>query len=91
MIKIGESPEDSKKLNKFIAKSGDGMRGLVLAQTKNLKQAIILALNSSVKNDVKWGKLYLVKEKDKENYPEVVKQVEKIPFTTNWSINKNIV
>ncbi len=91
MIKIGENPEHNPKLNKFIAKSTDGQRGVILALHKNKKQAIILALNCSVAGDVKWGKLYLVKETKPGAYPTVAEEVYNIPDKGGWTINEDLM
>lgn len=85
MIEIGENPENTKGINKFIAKSGDGQRGKIIAMHKNKKEAIILAMNSSCKGDVKWGHFYHVEEKQDGNYPVVVKEVHFVD-AENWSM-----
>ena len=91
MIKIGESPEKDGKINKFIAKSGDGQRGLILALNDKEDKAIILALNNSCKGDVLWGKLYLIKEISQDQYPEVVNLVNSVPNTSEWHFRKDLM
>ena len=85
-INVGDNPQKTPKLNKFIAKSGDGLRGKLLARTINGKRGIILAQNSSFAGDVKWGKLYEVVEKKPTEYPVVKQEVKKIPDTKNWEM-----
>ncbi len=85
-INVGDNPQHTPKLNKFIAKSGDGLRGKLLARTTNGKRGIILAQNSSFDGDVKWGKLYEVVERKPTEYPVVKKEVMKIPDTKDWEL-----
>jgi len=85
-ISVGDNPEGTK-LNKFIDKGGEGLRGTLLARTKNGKKGIILAQNSAfAKGGAGWGKLYEVVEKNKNQYPVVTKQVKNIPDTKDWEI-----
>ena len=86
MIEIGNNPEKEKGFNKFIAQSGDGMRGKIVAIHQYPKKAIILAMNTSIKEDVEWGKFYLIKEREIDQYPFVVRQVMKIPNNEMWRI-----
>lgn len=86
VIKIGASPENDGLYNKFIAPCGDGQRGRIVALHKNKEEAIILALNSNVKNDVCVGSLYLIKEYNSEHYPIVVKKVNCVPNFEEWEI-----
>ncbi len=85
-ISVGDNPEGTK-LNKFIDKGGEGLRGTLVARTKNGKRGIILAQNSAfAKGGASWGKLYEVVEKKPNQYPVVKKQVDKIPDTKDWEI-----
>jgi len=78
-IEKGDSPQNNV-LNKFIAKGGEGQRGILLAVNDKRNQAIILAVNSSFKSQgVEWGNMYLVHEDDPSLYPKQVKRVDKIP------------
>lgn len=86
MIHKGDNPENDIRLNKFIAPHGDGVRGILIALHTDKKQAIILAMNSSLKGDVKWGEMYLVKEDSPEEYPKVVRRIGSIPNTKSWKI-----
>jgi len=86
MIKIGENPQNIEEINKFIAKSGDGLRGKIIALKQGNKQAIILAMNSSLKKDVIWGNLYLIKEKNLNEYPVVIERITNVPYSKNWKI-----
>jgi hypothetical protein len=87
MIEIGENPEKTPNINKFIAKSGDGMRGRVIAIRKSTrKSAIVLALNTSIAKDVMWGKFYLVREVTEGEYPVVFRQVRQIPDKPDWEV-----
>lgn len=88
MIRKGDNPEKGNKYNKFIAKSGDGQRGVLLALNEDKTQAIIVAMNSSCTGDVEWGKMYMVTETDSRNYPVVEKQVNSIPNDKGWAIVK---
>lgn len=90
-IQIGENPEDDQKMNKFISPDGEGQRGVVLALSKDRKEAVILALNSSTTGSVEWGKLYLVRESNPANYPKVMKRVSEIPNTKAWRIPASIM
>ena len=85
MIKIGDNPEGSKGVNKFIAPCGEGQRGVVIAMKKGKKEAIILAKNSSTTRDVLWGRTYLVKEDNPKRYPIVVSE-SYVPDTPEWKI-----
>jgi len=86
MIKIGLNPENAEGINKFIAKSGDGQRGKIIAIHKNKKEAVILAMNSSTKGDVLFGHFYNIKEEDEGNYPVVIKEVYFIDNVKGWMI-----
>ena len=78
-IERGDSPEGT--LNKFIAKGGEGQRGLLLAVNKKGDKGIILAANSSFdKRGVAWGLMYLVSENDPDHYPEQIRNVDRIPL-----------
>lgn len=80
MITVGENPEnDPSNGNKFIAPGGEGQRGRVVALSNSKTEAIVLALNSSFKGDVKWGHLYLVREEDPEKWPVVDEEVTEVP------------
>jgi len=85
-IKVGESPEGRLGTNKFIAKSGDGLRGAVVAIHESGKEAIILAMTSSLKGDVEWGRLYLVRETDEGQWPVVVDEAHRVPAEEEWAI-----
>ncbi len=80
-INIGDNPEGDELHNKFIdPKSGDGHRGLIVAWNKKRTEAIIEAKTTSATGgQVKAGKLFHVKEKKPDQYPEVVKEVKSIP------------
>ncbi len=85
-INVGDNPEGNQ-LNKFIDKGGEGLRGTLLAKTKDGKRGIILAMNSAfARGGASWGKMYEVVEKNKGQYPVVKKQVTKIPDTKDWKI-----
>ena len=86
MIEIGNNPEKEKGFNKFIAQSRDGMRGKIVAIHQYPKKAIILAMNTSIKEDVEWGKFYLIKETNSEQYPFTVRKVMRIPNKNDWCI-----
>ena len=91
MIKIGDCPERTKGVNKFIAKPpcNEGLRGVIIALHKSKKEAIILAKNSTLDNKtVKWGSLYLVREPNSTSYPIVIKQVSVIPNKKEWTVLK---
>ena len=80
MIKQGDSPEQDNTYNKFISKSSEGQRGILLAKNDSGDEAIIIAVNSSFDpHGVKEGNMYLVKEVDPNQYPIQVKQVKHIP------------
>jgi len=85
-IRVGENPEGIRGLNKFITTDGEGHRGVILAISRNSKEAIVLALNGSRTGSVKWGELYLLREQDDKSYPKVVKKVDCIPPDGNWKI-----
>ena len=89
-IEVGDCPEGLPNINKFIAISGEGHRGKIIAIHKNKKKAIVLAMNDSFANKddggVLWGEMYLVKEIDPDEYPEVVKRVIKVPSSEDWQI-----
>jgi len=86
-INVGDNPEQVANLNKFIDKGGEGLRGTLVARTKDGKRGIILAQNSAfAKGGASWGKLYEVVEKNKNEYPVVKKQVKNIPDTKDWEI-----
>lgn len=89
-IKLGQNPENESGVNKFVdVKKGEGLRGRMLAISKNKKKAIILSMNKSIYSDgVKWGKLYEVEEKKSGQYPILKKEVTKIPDTEDWTILK---
>lgn len=91
MIKIGENPEQNSLLNKFRAKSGDGQRGRIIAFKKDHKQAVILALNNSIELDVEWGKFYLIEEQKPDEYPIVVKSINRIPLDGQWKISEELI
>lgn len=84
MIKIGENPEKTKGINKFIGTDGEGHRGIIIARKSNKKEAIILAETSGT--TVEWGNLYLIKEHEADHYPVVVKRVMRIPNESGWKI-----
>lgn len=86
MIKYGENPHGHKGINKFIAKSGDGINGKLLSVNNKLNEGVILALNTSLKKDVIWGKLYHVKEIRKDEYPQVISIISSVPNTSDWNI-----
>jgi len=86
MIKIGENPEGDSRCNKFLSAEGEGVRGVIVAIRIDSKQAIVLALNSSLDGLVEWGKLYLVEEKKPDEYPIAIKQVDSVPNVKNWKI-----
>ncbi len=86
LIQIGENPAGDPRMNKFISPEGEGQRGVVVALSKDRKQAVIIALNSSTTGSVGWGKFYLVRESDPANYPKVVKRVLEIPNTESWHV-----
>lgn len=85
-IQIGENPEGDPRMNKFISPEGEGQRGVVLALSRDRKQAVIIALNSSTTGSVEWGRLYLVREGDPSHYPRVVKRVLEIPNADGWHV-----
>lgn len=85
-IAVGENPEGLPGVNKFIAKSGDGQRGRILALHRDRTKAIVLAMNNSRKKDVQWGRFYLVREQDSAQYPRVVRRVTAIPDSDEWEI-----
>ncbi|MCP6727124.1 MAG: hypothetical protein KJI69_03810 [Patescibacteria group bacterium] len=85
-INVGDNPEGKANINKFIAKKGEGLRGTLVARTTNGKRGIILAKNSTFAGDVKWGRLYEVVEKSPKQYPEVKREVKKIPDTKDWKL-----
>jgi len=86
MIQIGENPEGDQNINKFLSAEGEGMRGVIVAIRIDSKQAIVLALNSAFDGSVEWGKLYLVEEKNPNEYPKVIKQVDSVPKVKSWKI-----
>lgn len=71
-IKIGDNPQGLKWVNKYIETNGDGWRGVIKAFNKDHTEAIIIG-------DSRPSKLILVKEYNPEQYPFVVRIVEKIP------------
>lgn len=80
-IKKGDSPEKNGVLNKFIAKGGEGQRGLLLAVNKEGDTGVMLATNSSLdKRGVVWGLMYLVREDDPNSYPKQVRKIDRIPL-----------
>lgn len=89
-IRHNENPEGVSGVNKFLAKSGDGLRGKILAINIDKREAIVLSMNSSMKGDVKWGKLYLIRETDQNEWPRVVKPVDAIPDNKQWVITAAI-
>jgi len=80
-IAIGDNPEGDKIHNKFIdPKNGDGHRGVIIAVNKKRTEAILEAKTTSMTGGrVKEGKLFHVKEKNPEQYPEIIKEVKEIP------------
>ncbi len=84
-IKVGDNPQNLKGINKFLS-GNEGLRGRLIAIHKNEKEAIILCLNNSFNGSVEWGKLYLIKETNPKNYPEMIKKVSSIPTTEDWLI-----
>ena len=87
MITIGDNPQKLKGINKFITKTEhEGLRGKILAIHISGTKAIILCMNTSFDGDCKWGNLYLIKEKDADSYPDLVKRVKEIPSTKQWKI-----
>ncbi len=87
-INVGDNPQHTPKLNKFLSggKQSEGLRGRLLARTKDKKRGIILAENSSFNGKVKWGKLYEVVEKKPTEYPVVKKEVSKVPTSKDWEL-----
>lgn len=86
VIRIGDNPQGLAGINKFIAKSGDGMRGTLIALHSSGKKAIVLAMNTSIANDVEWGNQYLIEEKKPDQYPIVVRRVSSIPDSPGWKV-----
>ena len=88
-ITVGSNPEEgASTLNKFLSggKESEGLRGRLLATTRNKKRGIILAMTPSFNGKIKWGKLYEVVEKKPSQYPVVKKEVSKIPDTKDWEL-----
>ncbi len=87
-IDVGDNPEHDPNLNKFLSggKQSEGLRGRLIARSKDKKRGIILAENSSFNGKVKWGKLYEIVEKNPRHYPEVKREVEKVPDTKDWEL-----
>jgi len=88
-ISVGENPQHVPNINKFLSGGkggGEGLRGVLVARTKDKKRGIILAKNSSFNGKVEWGKLYEVVEKKPTEYPVVKKEVSKIPTTKDWEL-----
>jgi hypothetical protein len=86
MIRLGENPEGYKGVNKFLSPEGEGVRGVIIALHVDRKQAIVLALNSTFDGSIEWGKLYLVKEKNPDEYPRVIRQVDSVPNVKSWKV-----
>ena len=87
-IEIGQNPEGVKGINKFIARSGEGHRGKIIALHESKKRAIVLSMNTSFekKGGVVWGKLYLVEEENPDEYPKVVEGVSSVPNSEEWTV-----
>ena len=85
-IGLGQNPEHDPSVIKFIAKSGDGCRGVVLALKKRKKEAVVLSMTASAHGDVEWGRIYRIKEKDPEEWPGVVESIDRIPNDWQWTI-----
>lgn len=80
MIQTGDNPQQIKDINKFLTKKDhEGVRGKIIAVNKSANEAIMVCFHDSFDNDVKWGKLYLVREDIPEHYPELVRRVKEIP------------
>ena len=88
MIDIGDNPEKKEGINKFIAPCGEGQRGKIIAIHKSKKEAVILAMNDSLKGDVQWGHFYHIREEKKDTYPVVIKEVYFVDNNKEWGIIK---
>lgn len=86
MIKIGENPQGTVGINKFIGIEGEGLREKIIAMHKSKKKAIVLCMNTGILDPAKWGALYLINENTESSYPVVVKCVMEIPDEKGWSI-----
>ena len=77
MIDFDSSPEGGTC--KFIAKEGEGMRGLLLSTNEDKTEGVVLSIQDSDAGDVKFGKLYLVNEINSDEHPRQGSQVSSIP------------
>ena len=84
MIKIGDNPEKTKGINKFIGQDGEGYRWKIIALHKSRKEAIILAMNTGTK--IRWGKIYHITEDNPKEYPQVKSLVLRVPNSPDWEI-----
>lgn len=76
MIRRGESPEGGP-YNKFIGFDGEGHRGILVDTLNYGTIAIIQAKTTSfeARDGIREGRLYLVEEKQEDNYPVVITDV----------------
>ena len=75
-IEVGDNPQHDNNYNKFIdTKTGEGMRGRIIASNDEQDEAVVLAMTQSIEDGVKWGKLYHIAEDDPDQYPTTVKKV----------------
>ncbi len=94
MIRVGDNPNtrymgkgsNSKIINKYIDEKGEGLRGKLVAISKDKTEAIIICLTNSIEGRSGWGKLYLIREYDEDNYPTLVKGVKGIPQEEKWDL-----
>ena len=90
LIKMGENDRGYPGINKFHTKKHEGMPGKMIAINKNSTKAVVIALATAIKGDVKWGKMYLVEEVNAGEYPIVVRNVSGVPDEDTWQIIADI-
>ena len=66
----------------------EGHRGLLLARHTSGKEAVVLALTTSLSpgDGVRWGRLYLIREDRDDQYPRLVKRITMVPDGAEWDL-----
>jgi len=89
-ISKGERPatDADEGHNKFLGLQSEGHRGVLIAVANGGLQAIVLAKTASADkaDGVVWGRLYLVEEKDAQQWPRVIHEVTYVPDDPRWQI-----
>lgn len=81
-------PAEAMGHNKFLGLASEGHRGVLLAVRAGHRQAIVLAKTTSrgAEDGVRWGRLYLVEERDDDQWPQVLEEVSGVPSDGAWEI-----